>query len=135
MTMANTLINRLGPVIPFELAEEESTSLPHVAGAYLACDAIFGLTRLFADIETETMPEAGRLDLLGITASCVRRRLADLLRIMPATAFPGQIVANFAPIVARLGNGIDAWESGEVAGEAKRLAGRMAEARPGKPRK
>ncbi|MGH6782183.1 MAG: NAD-glutamate dehydrogenase domain-containing protein, partial [Sphingomonadaceae bacterium] len=45
--MANRVVNRLGLIAPFELAEEEGISLAQVASTYFAADAIFGLESIY----------------------------------------------------------------------------------------
>ena len=130
--VANTVVNRLGLIAPFELGEEEGVSLARVAGAYLACDAIFDLTGLFAAIEAEPMPETGRLALLDSAAGIVRLHIADLLRVAAATALPGEIAAAFAPGVHRLGDRIDELVLAEVRGETARLGVMLAETGAGR---
>jgi glutamate dehydrogenase len=123
--VANGVVNRLGLVAPFELSEEEGVSLSRVAGAYLACDTIFGLTQLFADIEAEPMPETGRLELLDIAARVIRLHIADLIRVADSTALPGEMSAALAPGVARLDKEADRLVRGEVKGATAQLTERL----------
>jgi glutamate dehydrogenase len=125
--VANGVVNRLGLVAPFELSEEEGVSLARVAGAYLACDEMFGLTDLFAKIEAEPIPETNRLDLLGTAAAIVRLHIADLLRVAEPTALPGEIAAAFGPTVQRLEGTVERLVKAEVKGETARLAARLTE--------
>jgi glutamate dehydrogenase len=125
--VANGVVNRLGFVAPFELSEEEGVSLARVAGAYLACDSLFGLTDLFADIEAEPMPEAGRLELLRVTAQVVRLHVADLLRAADPTALPGEITAALAPGMGRLTDAVDGLVRAEATGATARLRDRLVE--------
>ena len=125
--VANTVVNRLGLVAPFELAEEEGVSLARVAGAYLACDAMFDLAGLFAAIEAEPMPETGRLTLLDAAAGVVRLHLADLLRVADGAALPGEMAAQFGPGVQRLGDAVEGLLLDEVREESDRLAARLTE--------
>ena len=123
--VANGVVNRLGLVAPFELAEEEGVGLARVAGAYLACDEIFGLTQLFADIEAEPMPETGRLELLDVAARMIRLHIADLLRVANPTALPGEVAAALAPGVARLNKEVDKLVKAEVRGAAAQIKNRL----------
>ena len=100
--VANAVVNRLGIAAPFELAEEEGVSLARVAGAYLACDTIFNLTKLFADIEAAPMTEPARLETLAMVARILRPHIADVLRTADPAALPSEIAARLAPGVLRL---------------------------------
>ncbi len=126
--IANAVVNRLGLVAPFELSEEEGVSLARVSGAYLACDTIFGLTQLFADIEAEPMPEAGRLELLDTAARIIRLHIADLIRVAPPAALPGEMAADLAPGVARLETAVEDLVKAEVKGASAQLTNRLVEA-------
>ncbi len=125
--VANAVVNRLGLVAPFELSEEEGVSLARVSGAYLACDTIFGLTQLFADIEAEPMPEGGRLELLDTAARVIRLHIADLIRVAAPGALPGEMAANLAPGVARLDTAVDQLVKAEVKGATAQLTTRLVE--------
>jgi glutamate dehydrogenase len=123
--VANAVVNRLGLVAPFELAEEEGVSLSRVAGAYLACDTIFGLGTLFADIEAEPMPETGRLELLDTAARVIRLHIADLIRTADPTALPGQMADAVKTGVDRLDGEADAIIKAEVKGATAQLTDRL----------
>ena len=97
--MANRVVNRLGVVIPFELAEEEGVSLAQIAVTYFAADAIFALEEVWTAIETAPVTEDARLALLDATATSVRLHMADLIRAAQPEMKAGAI-AN------RLGDGI-----------------------------
>jgi glutamate dehydrogenase len=79
--IANRLVNRLGFVYPFELAEEEGASLADVAGAFVAAESLFGMEATWAAIEAAAMPEPVRLQLLAISAYGLRLQVAELLRV------------------------------------------------------
>jgi glutamate dehydrogenase len=100
--MANRVVNRLGIVIPFELAEEEGASLAQVAAAYFAADSIFGLEAIWTDIETAKVAEDCRLLLLETAAAGARLHVADLLRAFPDGAKPGEIARSLQPGIQRL---------------------------------
>jgi len=100
--MANRLVNRLGIVAPFELAEEGGTSLAHIAACYFAAEAIYDLDALWHGIETATMEEGERLSLLNRAAAAVRLHVADLARASKADAKPGEIAGRLGPGIGRL---------------------------------
>ncbi|HEX4695491.1 NAD-glutamate dehydrogenase [Sphingomonas sp.] len=99
--LANRIINRLGVLHPFELAEEEGAAMADIAAMFVVVERLFDLEKLWAEIETTPMPEAGRLALFDEVAVAVRSQIADLLRVtMPGTG-PGEALA-------RLGGGVAA---------------------------
>ena len=101
--VANRIVNRMGPVVPFALAEEEGSSLAQVAEVYLAADAMFALEPLWQAIEAAPVSEPARLTLLEATAGVIRLQLADLLRASPAGSLPGTLAERLGPGVAALG--------------------------------
>ena len=100
--MSNRVINRLGIVAPFEMAEEEGCSLAQVAAAYFTVDALFDLEALFERIETAGMAEQARLALLDALAEAVRPHVADLLRSIAPDTDIGTMVEMLKPGLARL---------------------------------
>ncbi|ATE65616.1 NAD-glutamate dehydrogenase [Rhizorhabdus dicambivorans] len=100
--MSNRVINRLGLVAPFEMAEEEGCALAQVATAYFTIDALFGLEPLFARIETAAMPEQARLTLLAALAEIARPHVADLLRSSAPDTDIGTMVEMLRPGLTRL---------------------------------
>ena len=102
--VANRIVNRLGFVHPFELAEEEGVSPGEVAEAFVAAERLLELPRLWADIDAATLPETTRLSLYRDVATEVRAHMADLLR----HADPDRSIAD---CVAQLAGGVDAIET------------------------
>jgi glutamate dehydrogenase len=105
--MANRVVNRLGLVTPFELAEEEGAAMAQVAAAYFAVDAIFQLESLFEAIEQAAMPENGRLALLAAAGSAARLHVADVMRASGGEIMPGVLADKLAPGVKRLESRLD----------------------------
>jgi glutamate dehydrogenase len=101
--LANRIVNRLGILHPFELAEEEGVSLAQMAAAYLTVEHLLGTDALWEEIETAAMPEAARLLLLGRLALAMRSEMADLLRTGLPLQSPGEVIATLRPGVAELG--------------------------------
>ncbi len=104
--LANRLINRMGILHPFELAEEEGCSLGNVAGAFVVADQLFGVTKLWQAIETQPMSEECRLRLFGEVATEVRAHMADIIRnAVPGRGIDGAISA-YAPVIKQLADGL-----------------------------
>jgi glutamate dehydrogenase len=99
--LANRIINRLGVLHPFELAEEEGAAMADIAAMFVVVERLFDLDKLWAEIESMPMPEAGRLALFDEVAVAVRSQIADLLRVTAPGTGPGAVLA-------RLGKGVSA---------------------------
>jgi len=100
--LANRMINRLGLTHPFELTEQEGASLAHVAAAFACADRLFGLTDIWATLDSAKMPEAARLALFDRLALATRFHMADLLRSGAGTMPADELVERLAPSIAKL---------------------------------
>lgn len=78
--LANRIINRLGIIHPFELAEEESVDLSQVAASFVAVETLFDLPELWSAIEEQDMSEEARLRLLDRLAAATANLMSDVLR-------------------------------------------------------
>jgi glutamate dehydrogenase len=99
---ANGVVNRLGPVAPLELAEEEGASLAQVAAAYFTADGIFELEAMFAAVEKAEVGEESRLLLMETIAASTRLHMADLLRSEAGALRPAETIKALAPGIHRL---------------------------------
>src|SRR3569623_269241 len=100
--LANRIINRLGALHPFELAEEEGAAMADIAAMFVVVERLFDLDRLWAEIEPTALPESGRLALFDAVAVAVRSQLADLLRVPTPGTSPGEALARRGGGVAAL---------------------------------
>ncbi|WP_156135367.1 NAD-glutamate dehydrogenase domain-containing protein [Novosphingobium malaysiense] len=100
--LANRIVNRLGIVHPFELAEEEGADLAQVAAAFALAERLFGLDALWQRLETASMPEAARIKLFGRVAIAVRGHMADLLRAGAGQVSPCDILDRLKGGIAAL---------------------------------
>jgi glutamate dehydrogenase len=78
--LANRIVNRLGLVHPFELAEEEGASMGDIAFAFVAAERLFGLRQTWDAIDAASLTEDARLTLFEQIAAETRAQMADLLR-------------------------------------------------------
>lgn len=129
--LANRLINRLGFIHPFELAEEEGVDLAEVAAAFVAAERLLGMADVWQSIERATMAEPARLALLDRAAHGLRLHVADLLRAGAATAGPLQLAARLAPGGNDLADATEALLRGENRVQSARM--RQAFAAAGAP--
>jgi glutamate dehydrogenase len=110
--LANRMINRLGIVHPFELAEQEGATLAQVATGFVAAERLFDMSSIWRRIEDAAMPESARIQLFSRAARALRPQIADLLRAGARQRHPSELVE-------ALKRGID-----ELARQAQRLLGR-----------
>ena len=100
--LANRMINRLGMLHPFELAEEEGCGLGDVAAAFAIADALFGMSALWTAIDDGEMEETARLLLLSEAANEMRAHMADIIRNVPAGRAIGETLDIYRPIFKQL---------------------------------
>ncbi|WP_374410862.1 NAD-glutamate dehydrogenase domain-containing protein [Novosphingobium colocasiae] len=100
--LANRIVNRLGIVHPFELAEEEGASLSQVAAAFVLAEELLGLEATWTRLETEPMPEQARLALFERLAIATRGHMADLLRAGAGEQTPSALLARLTKGMAAL---------------------------------
>ncbi|WP_260924405.1 NAD-glutamate dehydrogenase [Novosphingobium sp. 9] len=100
--LANRIVNRLGIVHPFELAEEEGASLAQVAAAFAVADRLYGLSAIWRMLETADMREPTRIALFDKLAVAVRGQMADLLRAGAGRTAPGDLIERLTKGVSAL---------------------------------
>jgi len=123
--LANRVVNRLGLVTPFELAEEEGAALSQVAAAYVAVDTIFDLEALFEAIEQAVMPETSRLRLLAAAGEAARLHVADAMRASGGDIAPGALAEALAAGVVRLESRLESLLKQEARAGAAALRTRL----------
>ncbi|WP_439468050.1 NAD-glutamate dehydrogenase [Blastomonas fulva] len=123
--LANRMINRLGLIHPFELAEEEGCTLGDVACAFIAAERLFALPAIWAEFDHAEMDEQVRLMLFDATANIVRVHIADVLRASADGLMPGAIVAALKPgvdaLIAQMDNLLNAEARLQAARQAQDL--------------
>ncbi|AEG50728.1 NAD-glutamate dehydrogenase [Sphingobium chlorophenolicum L-1] len=105
--VANRIVNRLGLIHPFELAEEEGCSLADLASAFLIAERLYDIHRLWDDIDAAEMSEAARLALFGDIAGGMRAQIADILRSLSPGTLPQAGHAALAGGVEKLAKQVD----------------------------
>jgi glutamate dehydrogenase len=119
---ANKIVNRMGMVHPFELAEEEGAGLDRVATAFVGACRLLEMDAVWDAIEQGRMPEAARIQLFERAASALRGHMADLLRTNGAPQGPSHLVGEVAPGVAELVDHVDDLLADEARGHAQAIA-------------
>ncbi|MEM7690005.1 MAG: NAD-glutamate dehydrogenase domain-containing protein [Pseudomonadota bacterium] len=100
--LSNRIINRLGLVHAFELAEEEGATLSDVAGAFVVVERLFDLKSLWQRLDTAAMPEAARLFLFDRLAGAVGNLMSDVLRSAGSRVDPAAMIDTLRPAVEEL---------------------------------
>lgn len=125
--IANRMINRMGLVHPFELAEEEGVGMGEVAAAFVVAEHLFGLAALWAAIDAAQVAEQVRLTLYEEVAVELRAHMADLIRNAVSGRSLQQCVEDLRGGIALLDGKSDqllrAQGREQIEGFAKRLEG------------
>ena len=124
--LANRVINRLGPVHPFELVEEEGATLPQVVAAFVVAERLLDCRTTWHMLETATVDEDTRLALFDRTARVLRGHIADTLRAGRGTLAVGALVDGLGDGVGQLSNAVGDLLRGAVRAEGRRLAEELA---------
>ena len=113
--LSNRIVNRLGFVHAFELAEEEGAGLADVAAAFIVVDRLFDLEDLWSDIDAAAMDEKARLTLLDRLAAAVGNLMSDVLRTANGQVDAGAMIEELQAGVTKLTGGRADLISGENA--------------------
>ncbi|MBK5265092.1 MAG: NAD-glutamate dehydrogenase, partial [Alphaproteobacteria bacterium] len=124
--LANRIVNRLGIIHPFELAEEGGCSLADMSSAFVIAERLFHVSALWKDIDESKMSEGARLGLFHEIAGAMRAQIADLIRSLPSGTLPGEGVALLQPGVSRLADAVDSLLRPETIHRADAIAAHLA---------
>ncbi|WP_419716235.1 NAD-glutamate dehydrogenase [Altererythrobacter aquiaggeris] len=100
--LANQIVNRMGVVHPFELAEEEGTGLAQVASAFVAAERLFGFAETWTKLDEANISETARLKLFDRYSAGMANQAADLLRVGAGDVQPSDTVSRLAKGVTAL---------------------------------
>ncbi|MBA4354320.1 MAG: glutamate dehydrogenase, partial [Novosphingobium sp.] len=126
--LANRMINRMGPVHPFELCEEEGVSLAQVASAFVAAERLLDLRATWDLLDAAAMPESLRLSLFDRIAQGLRGHIADVLRAGRGTMKPDVLLDDLFGGVALLSHTAAQLLRGEAQAQARNMAQELAAA-------
>jgi len=106
--LANRIVNRLGLVHAFELAEEEGVSLAEVASAFVVTERLYDLPAIWAALDETAMPEEARLALFDRLAAAQGNLMSDALRTgagqIAASAMIGSLKPGIEQLIAARGD-------------------------------
>ena len=126
--LANLMVNRLGMVHAFELAEEEGVELALVASAFVAVAHLFDLGALWGDLDTAKIDEKARLLMFDRLAAAIGNLMSDVLRSAGGRVEPNALVADLGSNVALLGQSTGELLSTEIKAQSARLQERFTKA-------
>ena len=124
--LANRIVNRLGPVHPFELVEEEGCGLAQVAAAFVAAERLLDCDTTWQLLDHAQMPETARLAMFDRTARALRGHIADVLRAGHGTCAVSDLIEDLAGGVGLLSHTAAQLLRGEAQAEGRRLAAELA---------
>ena len=125
--LANRIVNRMGMVHPFELAEEEGAGLDQIGAAFISASELLGLRPIWSAIDLALVPETTRLMLFEQTALALRGHMADLLRSGGCRIAPSQLRDEIGAIVEELSGHVDTLLADEARDQVTRIARRLIE--------
>ena len=123
--LANRIVNRMGMIHPFELAEEEGVELDEVAAAFVAAEHLFDLPDLWASIDATAMPESARLMLFDRIAAAAGNLISDVLRTSSGHVDPSALVGDIGKAVAKLAGATTELLSAESRQQSDRLCDQL----------
>jgi glutamate dehydrogenase len=126
--IANRIVNRMGLIHPFELAEEEGATLGDVAEAFVIAENVYDLPSLWQQIESADMVEATRLLLFDQIAIELRAHMADILRNSVAGRSAAGAIAAYRPALDRLAASLEDLLPEEIRRQTRAFADRLAQA-------
>lgn len=105
--LANRIVNRLGLVHAFELAEEEGVGLSDVAAAFVVVEQLYNLQELWADLDHGAMNESVRIALFDRLAAAVGNLMSDVLRTASGQVEAGEMIEQLRSRVSDLAEARD----------------------------
>ena len=123
--VANQIVNRMGMLHPFELAEEEGAGLDLIGNGFVAASKLLGMEEIWDAVETAKMPEDARLMLFDQAALALRGHIADLLRAGAGSVSPSQLHDETADTVSALTDNVDSLLGDEARKHVESIADAM----------
>lgn len=131
--LANRIVNRMGLIHPFELAEEEGVPLGLVAEAFVIAEQVHDIASIWRAIDDADIAETTRLMLFDQVAVEMRAHMADILRNAVAGRSNAEAIAAYRPLIDRLAAERDALLPSEARNQTEAYARKLAAA--GTPRR
>ena len=124
-SVANKIVNRMGMLHPFELAEEEGAGLDEIGTGFVGASALLGMDAIWDAIDSTKMPETARLMLFDQAALALRGHIADLLRAGGGHLSPSDLHGEIGNMVGELTDKVDTLLGDEARAHVDGIADRM----------
>ncbi|MBT2188600.1 NAD-glutamate dehydrogenase [Sphingobium nicotianae] len=105
--LANRIVNRLGVILPFTLAEEASCTLDEIARAFVIAEQLLDVRKLWDDIDAARLSEQARLALYRQVANAMAGHIGDTHRSLPGDMKPSGAIATLTPAMTTIGKDVD----------------------------
>ncbi|MEL7216863.1 MAG: NAD-glutamate dehydrogenase domain-containing protein, partial [Pseudomonadota bacterium] len=119
--LANRIVNRLGLVHAFELAEEEGVGLADVAAAFVVIERLYDLETLWTDIDQASIKESARIALFDRLSAAVGNLMSDVLRTSAGQVQAGEMIQTLLEGAAKLAGARDELLSEEPRERSRQL--------------
>ena len=125
--VANMVVNRMGMLHPFELAEEEGVGLDAIGKGFVAATRLLDMEEIWQALDTTEMPETARLMLFDQAALALRGHIADLLRAGGNALSPSELREEIGDTVRDLTEKVDTLLGDEARTHVESISARMVE--------
>ena len=125
--VANRFVNRLGPVVAFDMTDEEGASLGQVITAFVVAERLLDLDKLWVQIEQAEIAEPLRVELFAMAATNVRAHVSDILRATGGQSNVGALCKLLEPGVRKISAAATRLVRSEVRNEAETRRERLVE--------
>ncbi|KWV91510.1 NAD-glutamate dehydrogenase domain-containing protein [Erythrobacter sp. YT30] len=126
--LANRIVNSMGPLAVFELAEEEGAMLEAIAKTFVAVDTLFDMRGLWTQIDDAKVSEATRIELFERTGQALGAHMGDLLRAGAARQRASELAEELAPGINELTKATETLISGDARQQSDNMRGELTDA-------
>jgi glutamate dehydrogenase len=125
--LANRIVNRLGVILPFAIAEEASCTLDDVAAGFAIAERLFDVRALWEEIDAARISEQARLALYRLVARAMSWHIGDIHRSIPDNVRIDAALASLRPAIGALRAKVDTLIQPEQQRRVALLATELAE--------
>jgi len=119
--LANRIVNRLGVILPFAIAEEASCPLDEIASAFVVAERLFDVQKLWDDIDDAKLSEQARLALYRHVANAMAGHIGDIHRSLHSDIHPSAAITALGPVIRALMAKVDTLLQPEAKGRSDGL--------------
>jgi glutamate dehydrogenase len=105
--LANRIVNRLGVILPFAIAEEASCTLDDIAASFAIAERLFDIRPLWDEIDAARISEQARLALYRLVARAMSWHIGDIHRAIPEGVRIDAALGSLRPAIGALRAKVD----------------------------